>query len=97
MVLRLRQTNLLDVNIIHGDGTATASKKGGDNIGFNGHKQIKGDKVVAFRDRNCDVIASFVAVPGNYNESPLPRDALPIVTRVARSFGVGAHTGLSTQ
>ena len=28
VVLRLRQTNLLDVTIIHGDGTTTAAKKG---------------------------------------------------------------------
>ena len=35
----------------------TAAKKGGDNIGFNGHKKIKGDKVVALCDRNCNVIA----------------------------------------
>jgi hypothetical protein len=41
VVLRLRQTNLLDVTIIHGDGTTTAAKKGGDNIGFNGHSRSK--------------------------------------------------------
>ena len=35
VVLRLHQTSLLDVTIIHGDGTTTAAKKGGDNIGFN--------------------------------------------------------------
>jgi len=39
VVLRLRQTNFLDVAIIHGDGTTTAAKKGGDNIGFNAHKK----------------------------------------------------------
>jgi transposase len=87
-VLRLHQTGLLDVTIIHGDGTTTAAKKGGDNIGFNGHKKVKGDKVVAFCDRNCNVIAPFVAAPGNHNESPLLRDALPVVTRVARSVGI---------
>src|SRR5258708_14001219 len=88
VVLRLNQTNLLDVTIIHGDGTTTAAKKGGDNIGFNGHKRIKGDKIVAFRDRNCNVIAPFVAAPGNHNESSLLHDALPIVTRIARSVGI---------
>jgi hypothetical protein len=36
------------VTINHGDGTTTATKKGADNIGFNGLKKIKGDKVVAF-------------------------------------------------
>jgi hypothetical protein len=78
----------LDVTIIHGDGTTTAAKKGGDNIGFNGHKKIKGDKVVAFCDRNCNVIAPFVAAPGNHSEAPLLRAALPNVMRIARSVGL---------
>jgi hypothetical protein len=90
-VLRLCQANLLDVTIIHGDGTTTAAEKGGYNIGFNGHKKIKGDKVVAFCDRNCNVIAPFVAAPGNHNEASLLRDALPIVTRVVRSVGIDLH------
>jgi hypothetical protein len=87
-VLRLHQSSLLDVTIIHGDGTTTAAKKGGDNIGFNGHKKIKGDKIVAFCDRNCNVIAPFVAAPGNHSESPLLRAALPNVMRIARSVGL---------
>jgi hypothetical protein len=45
-VLKLHQDNRLDISIVHGDGTTTAAKKGGDNIGFNGHKKVKGDKVV---------------------------------------------------
>ena len=87
-VLTLHQAELLDVSIIHGDGTTTAAKKGGDNIGFNGHKKIKGDKVVAFCDRNCNVIAPFISAPGNQNESPLLRDALPEVTRIAGAIGL---------
>jgi hypothetical protein len=58
------------------------------NIGFNGHKKLKGDKVVAFCDRNCNVIAPFVSAPGNRNKSPLSRDALPEVTRIARVVGM---------
>jgi hypothetical protein len=38
-VLKLHQDELLDITVIHGDGTTTAAKKGGDNIGFNGHKK----------------------------------------------------------
>jgi len=87
-VLTLHHADLLDVSVIHGDGTTTAAKKGGDNIGFNGHKRVKGDKVVAFCDRNCNVIAPFIAAPGNRNESPLLRDALPVVTRIAGSIGL---------
>src|SRR6202034_4885405 len=59
-VLTLHHADLLDVSVIHGDGTTTAAKKGGDNIGFNGHKKVKGDKVVAFCNRRCNVIAPFI-------------------------------------
>ena len=87
-VRQLHQDGLLDITVIHGDGTTTAAKKGGDNIGFNGHKKLKGDKVVAFCDRNCNVIAPFVSAPGNRNESPLLREALPEVMRIARKIGM---------
>jgi transposase len=86
-VWKLHQDELLDITVIHGDGT-TAAKKGGDNIGFNGHKKLKGDKVVAFCDRHCNVIAPFVSAPGNGNESPLLRQALPEVIRIARDVGM---------
>jgi len=35
-VFKLHQDNRLDISIVHGDGTTTAAKKGGDNIGFSG-------------------------------------------------------------
>ena len=56
-------------------------KKGGDNIDFSGHKKVKGDKVVAFCDRNCNVIAPFVPAPGNRNESPLLREGSVAIRR----------------
>jgi transposase len=87
-VVQLHQDARLDITVIHGDGTTTAAKKGGDNIGFNGHKKLKGDKIVAFCDRNCNVIAPFVSAPGNRNESPLLREALPDVMFVARDMGM---------
>lgn len=87
-VLTLAQHDLLDTTVVHGDGTTTAAKKGGDNIGFNGHKRIKGDKVVPFCDRNCNVIAPFIAAAGNRNESPMLREALPQLTSIARAAGI---------
>ena len=51
-VALLHEEGQLDTSVIHGDGTTTAAKKGGDNLGFSGHKHMKGDKVVAFCDRN---------------------------------------------
>jgi transposase len=90
-VVQLHRDNLLDITVLHGDGTTTAAKKGGDNIGFSGHKKMKGDKVVAFCDRQCNVIAPFVAAPGNRNESLLLREALPEVTRIAQMVGMDLH------
>ena len=57
--------------LLHGDGTNHAAKKGGDNLGFNAHKRIKGDKVVVVCDRNVNVIAPFIEAPGNRNEAIL--------------------------
>ncbi len=87
-VLQLYEKEYLDISVIHGDGTTTAAKKGGDNLGFSGHKHFKGDKVVAFCDRHCNVIAPFIAAPGNRNESPLLPKALPQVTRIAKQVGL---------
>ena len=90
-VVQLHRDNLLDITVLHGDGTTTAAKKGGDNIGFSGHKKMKGDKVVACCDRQCNMIAPFVAAPGNRNESLLLPKALPAVTRIARMVGIDLH------
>src|ERR1700751_3729796 len=87
-VVQLHRDKLLDITVLHGDGTTTAAKKGGDNIGFSGHKKVKGDKVVAFCDRPCNIIAPFVSAPGNRNEAPLLRDALPMVMRIAQAVGL---------
>lgn len=86
-VAALARARLLDVRVIHGDGTSTVAKKGGDNLGRNGHKHHKGDKVVAFCDRNCNVIAPFIAAPGNRNESVLFIEEFRHVKDVARSVG----------
>jgi len=52
---------------------------------------VKGDKVVAFCDRNCNVIAPFVSALGNRNESPLLREALPKLRRMAKAVGIDLH------
>ncbi len=87
-VRRLHDDRLLDLTVIHGDGTTTAAKTGGDNLGYSGHKHLKGDKVVALCDRHCNVIAPFVTAAGNRNESPMLRDALPRLSQMARAIGM---------
>ena len=48
---------------------------------------MKGDKVVAICDRNCNVISPMVFAPGNKNESPLIRQALGPLKRIAKAVG----------
>jgi hypothetical protein len=48
---------------------------------------MTGDKVVAFCDRNCNIIAPFVAAPGNRNESPLFREAFGPLKKIASQVG----------
>jgi hypothetical protein len=93
-VHQLHQDRFLDLSVIHGDGTTTAAKKGGDNLGYSGHKHLKGDKVVAFCDRDCNIIAPFISALGNRNESPLLRDALPRLTEMARAIGADLQASI---
>ncbi len=46
---------------------------------------------MAFCDRNCNVLALFVTAAGNQNESPLFREALPRLTSLAKTLGLGLY------
>ena len=87
-VAKLFKENMLDPDVIHGDGTSSVAKKGGDNIGRNGHKHHKGDKVVAFCDRNRNVVAPFIAAPGSKHESPLLKTALQKLLATVKEIGI---------
>lgn len=82
----LYKNNQLDLSILHGDGTSSMAKKGGDNIGFNGHKHFKGEKTIAICDRNCNVISPYTTAAGNRNESPLFANALSWLKKVINSI-----------
>ncbi len=49
---------------------------------------MKGDKVVAICDRNCNIIAPIVVAPGNRNETVLLAPALSNLSKIARSVGL---------
>ena len=70
-VFKLDQHGLLDLCVLHGDGSTHGVKKGGDNIGYSGHKHFKAEKIVAIVDRNLNVISPMTLAPGNKHESPL--------------------------
>lgn len=84
----LVQNNLVDCSILHGDGSSTAAKKGGDMLGYNGHKHFKGEKVVAIVDRNVNVITPYTRASGNQNESPLFEPALHSLKKIANDVGL---------
>lgn len=86
-VKKLNDNDLLDTSILHGDGTTTAAKKGGDVLGYSGHKHIKGEKIVAIVDRNANVIAPFVVAPANKHESPLFSSSFQHLKRIAKNVG----------
>jgi hypothetical protein len=87
-VMVLNDRALLDLSIIHGDGTTMTAKKGGDNLGLNGHKPMRGDKTVAFCDRNCNIIVPFIAAAGNRNECPLLPEAFKPLKAISQAVGL---------
>ena len=87
-VLCLDKADLLDTTVLHGDGTTTMAKKGGDGLGFSGHKHMKGDKIVAFTDRNCNVISPMVVAPGNRHEGPLFAKAFEYLKTMCHKLGI---------
>src|ERR1700738_4130107 len=80
-VLRLHQDNLLDITVIHGDGTTTAAKgrrqhwlqRAQESEGRQGRRLLR-------PQLQCDRAVCFS--PGNRNESPLLREALPKLRRI---------------
>jgi len=70
-VAHLSAHNQLDLRVLHGDGTNTVAKKGGDGIGYSGHKHQKGEKVIAIIDNNGYVLAPFPVAPVNEADTVL--------------------------
>lgn len=55
---------------------------------------MKGDKVIAYCDRNCNVVAPILSAPGNRSESPLLREALNQLTSMSRTAGLDLHESI---
>jgi hypothetical protein len=87
-VFTLHKENRLDTSITHGDGTTTMAKKGGDCLGYSGHKQMKSEKIVAFVDRNCNVLSPPMTIaPGNRHEGPLFGKAFDFLKDLFKRMG----------
>jgi transposase len=78
----------LDLSILHGDGTNTVAKKGGDGIGYSGYKHQKGEKVIAIIDNHGYVLAPLPVAPVNEADTVLLPEGLKALKRVAKLTGL---------
>jgi transposase len=96
-VRHLADHHQLDLSILHGDGTNTVAKKGGDGIGYSGHKHQQGEKVIAIIDNNGYVLAPLPVAPVNEADTVLLPEGLKALKRVAKRTGLvleGAYLNL---
>jgi transposase len=84
----LSDHNQLDRSVLHGDGTNTVAKKGGDGMGYSGYKHQKGEKVIAIIDNNGYVLAPLPVAPVNEADTVLLPEALKGLKRVAKLTGL---------
>ena len=88
-VAYLAAHNHLDLRVLHGDGTNTVAKKGGDGLGYSGHKHQQGEKVIAIIDNNGYVLAPLPVAPVNAADTVLLPEGLRALKRVAKRTGLG--------
>lgn len=96
-VKHLADHHQLDLSVLPGDGTNTVAKKGGDGIGYSGHKHQKGEKVIAIIDNNGYVLAPLPVAPVNEADTVLLPEGLKGLKRVAKLTGLvlaGAYLNL---
>ena len=87
----------LDLHVLHGDGTNTVAKKGGDGIGYSGYKHQKGEKVIAIIDNHGYVLAPLPVAPVNEADTVLLPEGLKALKRMAKLTGLalnGAYLNL---
>lgn len=87
-VRQLRDAGLLDLWVLHGDGTNTVAKKGGNGIGFSGHKHQTGEKIIAIVENRGYVLAPFPVAPANVNDCILLPSSLSELMKVVRRMGL---------
>jgi transposase len=87
-VKNLHDENMLDVSVLNGDGSNTVAKKGGDGIGYSGHKHQKGEKVLAITDRNGFIVSPFPTAPVNNNDCILLPASLSHLSRITRELDI---------
>jgi transposase len=87
-VRRLHQEGWLDLSVLHGDGSNTVAKKGGDLIGYSGHKHQRGEKIIAVTDNHGFVISALTTAPVNRVDTVLLPDGVKQLKLMAKAIGL---------
>ena len=97
IVAHLSEHSQLDLSVLHGDGTNTVAKKGGDSIGYASHKHPKGDKIIAIVDNNGYILAPLPIAPVNEVDTVLLPEGLKALKWIGKQTGLsfkGAYLNL---
>ena len=81
----------LDLSVLHGDGTNTVVKKGGDGIGYSGYKHQKGEKVIAIVENHGYILAPLPVAPVNEADTVVLPEGLKALKRVAKLTGLNLY------
>lgn len=87
-VQRLHEQGWLDLSVLHGDGSNTVAKKGGDLIGYSGHKHQRGEKIIAITDNRGFVVSALTVAPVNRADTVLLPDGLKRLKLLAKAIGL---------
>lgn len=83
-VKSLNDTGKLDLTALNGDGSNIVAKKGGQWIGYSGHKHQKGDKILPIFDNAGNILAPMVVAPVNEADMVLLPEAIKDLKAVCR-------------
>jgi transposase len=84
----LAEEDKLDFSVLHGDASNTVAKKGGDGIGYSGHKHQKGEKTMAIVDNNGNMLSPMIVASVNQNDTTLLPKSLIHLNNLTKSLGL---------
>jgi len=84
----LNCSDQLDISVIHGDASNTIAKKGGDGIGYSGHKHQKGEKTMAIVDNNGYILSPMTVDSVNRHDTILLPKSLNHLSQLKKSIGL---------
>lgn len=87
-IQHLKSHGKLDLSVLHGDGSNTVAKKGGEGIGYSGHKHQTGEKIIAIADNHGYIVSPVTVAPVNKADTVLLPQGLKDLCRIARAAGL---------